>query len=79
MACIGSDQLFQVPGSCAINACAKATVRANASGASQATLWRCGMLRSQVSWRLASWRVAAVPVSSSCASVPLSMACHACR
>ena len=29
-----------------------------APGASQATGVRCGMLRSQVIWRLASWRVA---------------------
>jgi hypothetical protein len=28
-------------------------------------VWRCGMLRSQVIWRLASWRVAAMPRSRS--------------
>ena len=34
-----------------------------APGWSHATTWRCGMLRSQVSWRLASWRVAKMPRS----------------
>ena len=34
-----------------------------ASGASQAIEWRWGMLRSQVIWRLANWRVAAMPRS----------------
>eukprot|EP01031_Cornospumella_fuschlensis_P052861 gene52861-biopygen42564 len=43
----------------------RASTCASASGASQGTTWRCGMLRSQVIWRLASWRVAAMPRSRS--------------
>ncbi len=47
------------------NVRAARTTCAIASASSQAMTCRCGMLRSQVSWRFASCRVAAVPVSVS--------------
>jgi hypothetical protein len=46
---------------------------------SHAMTCRCGMLRSQVSWRFASWRVAAVPVSAAARVGPSSSAAQACR
>ena len=46
--------------------------------ASQAITVRCGMLRSQVIWRLANWRVAAMPFSiTSLSKVGLLRSCPA--
>ena len=59
---------------------AAASTRCRASGASQEITWRWGMPRSHVSWRLASWRVAAMPrsrrVSGGQAPSSVSQACR---
>ena len=53
-------------------------VAAYAAAHLAAIVCRPGMPRSQVIWRLASWRVAAMPASRSGARSPASSAAHAC-
>ena len=47
----------------------KSSTCAKASGASQATICRCRIERSQVSWRLHNWRVAALGIIGLLATV----------
>mmetsp|Transcript_20438 Transcript_20438/g.48719 ORF Transcript_20438/g.48719 Transcript_20438/m.48719 type:complete len:257 (+) Transcript_20438:2483-3253(+) len=59
--------------------CRPASSSGTGCGPSQAMTRRCGIERSQVTWRLASWRVAAMPRSRRLEKSPASSASHTCR